>query len=229
VILLPFTAIPVDVPVDPDAPQARDWVLDELSKQPYQAAKPTLLDQIAQQILRWFGDLIDWLTSNASQGGGGAGSLGFLAILIPVAILVVLAFLIYGVPRLNRRSRVTGALFGEDEQRDAAAMRRDAERAAAAGDFTAAITELFRSLARGLAERTLVTTHPGTTAGEFARRAGTVFPDARDALTTAALDFDRVRYLDQVGTREQWDAMVALEARLRTARPGAAPVMAVPA
>jgi hypothetical protein len=223
VILLPF-----DVPVDPDAPQARDWVLDELSKQPYQAAKPTLLDLIAQQILGWFGDIIDWLTSSGDQSEGGAGSLGFLAILIPVAILVVLAFLIYGVPRLNRRSKVTGALFGDDEQRDAAAMRRAAERAAASGDFTTAVTELFRALARGLAERTLVTTHPGTTAGEFARRASGVFPEAREPLASAALDFDAVRYLDHDGTREQWDAMVALERRLRLARPGVVPTTAVP-
>ena len=39
-------------------------------------------------------------------------------------------------------------------------MRRAAERAAAAGDYTTAIAELFRALARGLAERTVVTTHP---------------------------------------------------------------------
>lgn len=222
-ILLPF-----DVPVDPDAPEARDWVLDELSKQPYQAAKPTLLDLIAQQILTWFGDLIDFLTSTGGTPGG-AGSLGFLAILIPVAMLVVLAFLIYGIPRLNRRSRVTGALFGADEDRDAATMRRAAERAAAAGDYTMAITELFRALARGLAERTLVTTHPGTTAGEFARRASAVFPDAREALAGAARDFDAVRYLGRDGTREQWDALAGLERRLRTARPSGQPVSAVPA
>ncbi|HEV7741106.1 MAG TPA: DUF4129 domain-containing protein [Pseudolysinimonas sp.] len=228
-ILLPFAGVPLDVPVDPDAPEAQKWILDELSKQPYQAAKPTLLDQVAQQILRWLGDLIDWLSSAGDGGSGGAGSLGFLAILIPVAILVVLAFLIYGVPRLNRRSRVTGALFGDDERRDAAAMRRAAERAAASGDYSTAIAELFRALARGLAERTLVTTHPGTTAGEFARRAAGVFPDAREPLATAARDFDAVRYLDHEGTREQWDAMVALEARLRSARPGVTPAMAAPA
>jgi hypothetical protein len=217
-----------DIPVDPDAPEARDWILEELAKAPYQAAKPTLLDLVAQQIRTWFGDLIRFLTSTTGGPPAGGPPLGLLAILIPVAILVVLAFLIYGVPRLNRRSTVTGALFGDDESRDAATMRRDAERAAATGDYTTAVAELFRALARGLAERTLVTTHPGTTATEFARRAGAVFPDAADPLLVAARDFDGVRYLDRAGTSEQWDAMVALERRLRTARPASAPAEAVP-
>jgi hypothetical protein len=213
VILLPF-----DIPVDPDAPEAQQWVIDELSKPEYQAAKPNALDLIAQQILSWFGDLLDWLNQAGQPGAPGPGPFGFLAILIPVVVLIVMALLIYGIPRLNRRSKVTGALFGEDESRDAAAMRRDAERAAASGDFTTAIAELFRSIARGLAERTLVSTYPGTTAGEFARRAGAVFPDDAADLGTAAGDFDGVRYLGRTGTREQWDAMVGLERRLRTAR-----------
>lgn len=217
----------LDVPVDPDAPEARDWILDELSKQPYQAAKPNLLDQLAQQILNWLDDLFSWVAS-AGQGTQTGTPVGLLAILIPVLVIVVLAFLIYGVPRLNRRSRVTGALFGEDDDRDAAAMRRDAERSAAAGDYATAIAELFRALARGLAERTLVTTYPGTTAHEFARRAGTVFPGSGPQLTAAAGDFDDVRYLGGAGTREQWEAMVELERRLRTARPAGADA-AVPA
>lgn len=221
--------IPIDVPVDPDAPEAREWILDELSKAPYQAAKPNLLDLIAQQIVNWFGDLIDFLTGGVQPGAPGQPPLWILAIAIPVVILLVLAFLVYGLPRLNRRSTVTGALFGEHDERDAAAMRRDAERAAAAGDFTTAIAELFRALARNLAERTLVTTHPGTTASEFSRRAAAVFPDARPLLVTAAADFDGVRYLGVTGTREQWDAMVAIERRLRTARPASDPAAAVPA
>lgn len=208
-----------DIPVDPDAPEARDWLLDELSKTPYQAAKPTLIDQIGQQILQWFGDLLAWLSGTGQAGAGAGAAPLWLALLIPLAIIGVIAFLVYGVPRLNRRSRVTGALFGEDDARDAAAMRRDAERAAAAGDYASAIAELFRALARGLAERTLVTTSPGTTATEFARRAGSVFPASASELTSSAGDFDGVRYLGHPGSREQWDRMVALERSLRSARP----------
>jgi len=212
VITLPF-----DVPVDPDNPTAHQWIVDELSKSQYQAAKPTLIDLIAQQLLSWVGDFFNWLFG-FGQPTPQQGSLGYLAILIPVVVLVLLAFLIYGIPRLNRRSRITGALFGDDESRDSATMRRDAERAAASGDYTLAIAEMFRAIARGLAERTLVSTYPGTTAGDFARRAGVRFPADTADLVTAARDFDGVRYLDRTGTREQWDAMVTLERRLRVAK-----------
>lgn len=212
-------ALPFDVPVDPDAPEARDWLLDELSKQPYQQAKPTFIDLLAQQILNWFQGLLDWLGGATTGGPRTDVPIWLLAIFIPVAVILVLAFLIYGLPRLNRRSSVTGALFGDDDVRDALSLRRAAERAAAAGDYSTAIAELFRSIARGLGERTLVSTFPGTTAREFARRASVAFSAEADPLATAALHFDAVRYLEQTGTVEQWDAMVALERRLRTVRP----------
>ncbi|MEQ1737486.1 MAG: DUF4129 domain-containing protein [Rhodoglobus sp.] len=215
-LLLPF-----DVPVDPDAPEARDWLADELSKQPYQAAQPTFLDRLAQQVLEWLGDLIDGLSGGAPAGPQTDVPVWLIAILLPVAIILVIAFLLYGLPRLNRRSSVTGALFGEDDARDAVSMRRAAERAAAAGDYTTAIAELFRSIARGLAERTLVVTFPGTTAREFARRGAVVFPAEADRLATAARDFDGVRYLGREGTPEQWAELVGLEQKLRSARPAA--------
>ncbi|HEX7835245.1 MAG TPA: DUF4129 domain-containing protein, partial [Pseudolysinimonas sp.] len=84
-----------------------------------------------------------------------------------------------------------------------------------------AVAELFRSIARGLAERTIVTTYPGTTARTFARQAAAVFPAEAEPLAAAALDFDGVRYLERTGTAEQWAAMVGLEKRLRAARPPA--------
>ncbi|MEO5921394.1 MAG: DUF4129 domain-containing protein [Pseudolysinimonas sp.] len=214
-MLLP---LPFDVPVDPDAPEAREWLIDELSKQPYQAAKPNLVDLLAQQILQWLGDVIDWLFGNGPAGPTTDVPVWLIAVLVPVVVILIVAFLLYGLPRLNRRSSVTGALFGEDDVRDAASIRRAAERAAAAGDYSTAIAELCRSIARGLAERSLVSTYPGTTAREFGRRAALAFPAESGALETAALDFDGVRYLDRVGTVEQWTAMVALEKRLRTAR-----------
>ena len=42
--------LPWHVPVDPEPPEARQWLVDELSKPQYQAAKPTLFDQIAKAI-----------------------------------------------------------------------------------------------------------------------------------------------------------------------------------
>ena len=211
--------LPWDVPVDPEPPEAKQWLVDELSKPQYQAAKPTLFDQIAKAISDWFASL---------QIGSveGPPAFGFGVLLVLVVVGVVVAFLIFGVPRLNRRSRVAGELFGEDDDRSSTDMRRDASAAASRGDYATAIAELFRALARGLAERTIVTVTPGTTARGFAGRAGVTFPLAADRLITAADAFDGVRYLGHAGSAEEYERLVVLEAELRTARPAQEPVPA---
>jgi hypothetical protein len=200
------------VPVDPDAPEARQWLQDELSKQEYVAAQPTWFDRLS-------GAIGDWLASLSFGSAGAPGGLGTLIVVLLVVVVLVVAFLVFGLPRLNRRSSVSGSLFGENDDRDAAAMRRAAESAAAQGDYSLAVAELFRSIARGLAERTVLTTSPGTTARNFAARAGAAFTASAEALAVAAIDFDDVRYLGHEGTRSQYDRLAALETELRTARP----------
>jgi len=207
-----IVSLPLDVPVDPDAPEATRWLLDELSKPQYQAAQPTLFDRIAKAVS-------DWLSSLQLGSAEGPPALGLGVIILIVVAALVVAFLIFGLPRLNRRSRVTGSLFGEDDARTAARMRLDAERAAADGDYTGAVLEMFRAIARGLAERTVLTTSPGTTAHDFGARAGRAFPDRAEALQDAAAAFDDVRYLDREGTQSRYREVAALERALRTARP----------
>ena len=211
--------LPWDVPVDPEPPEARQWLVDELSKPQYQAAKPTLFDQIAKAISDWFSSL-----QIGTVEGPPAFGLGVILVLVAAALVV--AFLIFGVPRLNRRSRVAGVLFGEDDDRGSADMRRDAAAAASRGDYATAIAELFRALARGLAEHTIVTVTPGTTARGFAGRAGVTFPQFADRLVTAAEAFDDVRYLGHPGSVEGYEALVALESEVRAARPALEPVPA---
>ena len=207
-------AVPV---VDPDVPEARQWILDELAKPEYQQAKPNLLDQLAQSFL-------DWLSSLQFDGDGGVPG-GWTAVLVAVAIVaVVVAFVVFGVPRLNRRSGASATLFGEDDDRTAALIRKAAERAANEGDYTLAVAEMFRAIARGLAERTVLTVSPGTTARDFGRRAGAAFPAFRSRLGEAAAAFDSVRYLDEPGTREQYDSIAALESDVRAAKPTLEPV-----
>jgi hypothetical protein len=206
---------PLTVPVDPNAPEAQRWLLDELAKSPYQAATPSWFDQLATQFSDWLNSLITGLGSVRIPG---AGNLLTLVAVVAVVVVLVVAFLVFGVPSINRRSTVTGQVFGEDDIRDAAALRRDAERAAASGDYSTAIAELFRALARGLDERTLVSFFPGSTARGVATRAGQVFPDAADRLLDAAAAFDGVRYLGAIGSAPQWDRLVALERELRSAR-----------
>jgi hypothetical protein len=216
--VLNWSVTPPGPPLDPTAQQARAQLSAELSKPEYQAARPSgltvLLQQAGQAIGNWFDSLFGGLN-------GVPISPNLIVVIIVVLIVVALAvlFLIFGLPRINRRSARAGALFGEEDERDSAALRRDAERSAAAGDYTSAIVEEFRSIARAMAERTLVTTFPGTTASGFASQAATTFPAFRDQLRDCAAAFDDVRYLGVTGTEAQWQAMKALELDLREARP----------
>ena len=201
------------VPVQPDGDQGREWLLDELGKPVYQAAKPTWFDLASQAVSTWFSDLLQ----NASEG---QGAVAFAIVLIVLAGLIVTAFLVFGRPRLGRRSRVApGALFGEEDGRGAQQLRQSAERAAAAGDHTTATLEMFRAVARGLAERTVVDVYPGMTARGFAREAGAALPALAAALGEGAADFDLVRYLGGAGSRAGFERMAALERLARDARP----------
>lgn len=207
-----MSLLPVDVPVDPDAAEAREWVLRELSDAKYREAQPSWFDRLVQQF--W-----EWLNSLVFPAGGAISPVGILILLAIVGGIVALAFLVFGLPRLNRRSRVSGSLFGDDDDRDAAALRRASEQAAAASDWSTAIVERFRAIARDLSDRTIVTVSPGTTAHDFAVRAAAAFPGEQEPLPASARTFDEVRYLGGGGSREQYEALVALDGRLRAARP----------
>lgn len=203
--------LPWDVPVDPSAPIASQWLISELAKPIYQAAKPTLFDRLAKAVSDWFASL-----QLGDVTGPPVFGIGVVIVLVIAAIIV--AFLIFGLPRLNRRSTLSGSLFGDDDSRDSTAIRAAAEAAARAGDFSLAIIEMFRAIARGLAERTILTTSPGTTAHSFAATAGASFPELADRLAESAIDFDEVRYLGRTASRNQFEAVAAVERDLRAAR-----------
>jgi hypothetical protein len=205
-ILFPF-----DIPVQPDAGPARRLVIAELSKPEYRAAQPTLFDRLSS-------DFFTWLMSIRIQANGASQGPILLVVGIVIVVAIIAAYLAFGPPRLNRRSTI-GVLFGEDDQRDATAMRRAAEDAARAGDYTLAIEERFRAIARGLAERTIVTVTPGTTAVGFASRASTSFPPFSDRLSAAATSFDGVRYLGVIGTEEAYRELADLDGDLAGSRP----------
>jgi hypothetical protein len=202
----------ISVPVQPSGDQARQWLVDELAKAPYQQAKPTPFDLIAQAVLKWFQDL--FLNSRT-----GTPTVLLVVALVVVVAVVVAAVLFYGLPRFNRRSRAAASLFGDDDRRTADELRAAARRALAGGDFSAAIVERFRALARGLDERTVVAVFPGTTATGFARRAADAFPDEREGLRAAADVFDAVRYAGRLGTRDEAERIAALDDRVAAARP----------
>ncbi|CAD5993542.1 DUF4129 domain-containing protein [Agreia sp. COWG] len=206
-------AVAADVPVDPDAPDAKKWLLDELGKPEYAAARPTLIDRIAKAIQ-------DWLGSFTGGSGGGVPNIFPLVVTLLIVGLIVAAFFVFGRPRMRRRSALAAAVFsGGDDQRSSLDLRTSAQNAAAANDFVTAIEEMFRAIARNSSERTIVSTAPGMTAQDFASRASRAFPGLGDRLRDAAGTFDGVRYLDAEGSRQAYDRMAALEHELRTSSP----------
>lgn len=200
-------------PLTPDGDEARRWAERELADPAYDAAQPTALDRIARAIGDFFASLF------STQLGGDWGPWVSIVAAVLVVLVIVAAFLIWGVPRATGRARATAELFGADEQRSAAELRRDAAARAAKGDWDAAIVLRFRALARGLIERGAVDTPPGATVHAFARVAARAFPAHADALEVAAAAFDDVRYLRRPGTEELYRRIAAVDDLVTAARP----------
>ncbi|QPZ37305.1 DUF4129 domain-containing protein [Paramicrobacterium chengjingii] len=206
--------VPLDdsPPLNPGRDEAYDWLVRELSKPEYTAAKPSLIDRIAAAIKEWFLSLV-------VPGSGTFAAWVPVIIVVLVVAAVVAAILIWGVPRRNRARRQAAALFGDDDTRTARELRAHARQAAQTGDWETAVLEIFRALARGLDERTLVTVLPGTTAGGFASAAASTFPAHAERLRSAASDFDSVRYLDGRATTEQYETIARLDAEISSTTP----------
>lgn len=201
---------PAETPVDPGRDQAQQWLRDELSNPRYAEAQPTWFDRLANAVN-------DWLNSLSFN----PNSLGLphvptiVALLLVLCAAAVLGYLVFGPPRLGRRATTLGALFGSDDQRDSDALRHSAEAAARAGDWAIATEEMFRAIARGLDERTIISVTPGTTAQGFARLAENAFSDFGERIRLLASHFDEVRYLGALGSQSHYRDAAALESALR--------------
>lgn len=205
-------------PVEPDAPDARELLLDELSDPAYAESQPTWFDLVAQSVL-------DWFSSLRLADGDGPPALALVIGAIVIAAAIAAALIVYGLPRWRNRSRLAGELLGERDRRTARQLRRDAERAAAAGDWPRAIAERYRAIARALDERTIVSALPGTTAHGFARAATRQFPELGGRLEAAADRFDGVRYLDRPGSADDYALVRALDETI-DAQPSPQPAVA---
>ncbi|WP_344293992.1 DUF4129 domain-containing protein [Agromyces neolithicus] len=198
-------------PLVPDADEAHQWLTDELSKPEYQAAQPTAFDLAMQAIRDWFAGLLAGAT-------GVPGPVLTLIVVLVVAALLVVAFLVFGLPRLRRGRAASVPLFDDGDLRDLTALRRAAAAAAAVADWPLAIEERFRAIVRGLVDRDLVQVHPGTTARGFADAATRQFPEQAAELRAAAAGFEGVRYLGRPGDAAEYERTTALETRLAQTR-----------
>lgn len=207
------------VPVGPDAPTARRWVLEELADPAY-SRDESLLDRF-----------VGWVTEQlGGLQGVGLPPLGALAVVVGVAVVVVLLALWIAGPvrgRVTTRRRAQ-AVLAADDRRSADDLRAAADAAAAAGDWPTAVADRFRAVVRGLEERGVLDERPGRTAHEAAGLAGRALPAVADALARGGDRFDDVVYGHRTATPDDDARLRALDDAVRSARVGGAPVGAAP-
>ncbi|GGO62951.1 hypothetical protein GCM10010910_14320 [Microbacterium nanhaiense] len=209
--MIPFAELP-----DPD--EARRWAEEELGKAVYQETEPTLFDKVARSIGEFLRDL---LSPNLS---GGAFSPIWAVILVAIVMgAIVLAFVIWGRPRGDHRTRqnASSAVF-DDDTVSAADLRELADAAARSAQWNEAIIMRFRAIARGLDERGILHAPPGMTARSLAAEAREFFPPHADELARSADLFDDVRYLRREGSAETARALEALDRAIASATPAVA-------
>lgn len=212
--MIPPAIAPFALPDQPAPDDARRLAEDELSKRVYDAAQPTVLDRIALAI----SDFFDSLTLS----GVGAVWSPIIVVLVMclLAALIAVGLVIWGRPKLDHRQRTASALlFGEDDVRPAAELRRDAEAHAAAERWEEAIADRFRALARSLEERDVLDPVPGLTAHGMAEIAADFFPQQAPSVRTGASHFDDVRYLRRPGTPEMYADAALADDDVAAARP----------
>jgi len=169
-----------------DRESARDAAAEELSRQPYQEAQPSLLLRAVGRVLREIGELLDGAASAAP-----GGPLGLLLLTLLLGLLVAV---VVGKLRPGRDSSTAAALFEGGRVLSAGEHRARAEAAAAEGRFADAVRERLRAVVRELEARGVLDPRPGRTADEVAREAGAAVPEVAGDLTRAARVFEQVWY-----------------------------------
>jgi hypothetical protein len=196
--------------LEPTPDQARQWLRDELVGPSYQ-------DSWLDSVIRWFLDHLRGL----SDGLSSATSTGISPVITVLVALVVVALLVWVLPKVRRESslrRSSGAVL-DDLAITPAAYRKLASAALAAGRFDDAVLNGFRAIAKDMSERTLLDDAPGRTAHEVSVALGSPFPDHADRLAQAANTFDAVRYGSRHATADQASLIQQLDAELIRTRP----------
>ncbi|WP_051274915.1 DUF4129 domain-containing protein [Cellulomonas sp. URHD0024] len=206
-----------DVPVDPDAATARRWASDELLDPVYHQ-RPSLLSRL----LTWLSEQLSGISTPS-----GLSPVALAVVVALIAAVVVVAFLVNGPVRRARRVASERSVLDAGDGRTSDQIRRAADAAAKAQDWTLAVLERFRAVVRSLEERTVLDERPARTAHEAADDAAVRLPGLRTDLVAAGRLFDAVAYGHESATPDD-DALVReLDAHVRAARPSA-PADAVP-
>lgn len=199
----------LDVPVVPDADQARQWLERELADPVYQERESLL-----QRFWNWLSDLF-----GSVPVGGAGGPWWLLLILLLVAVIALVAFWVAGpVRRGGPRAQRSARVLADDDLRDAEDLRAAANAAASAGDWATAVAERFRALVRALEDRAVLDERPGRTAREAAQAAALRLPEHGEGLYRASELFDGVVYGHHDARPEDDAAMRDLDRAVDRAR-----------
>lgn len=185
-----------EIPLTPDQGEARDWLLEELSKGVY--------GEISGPIVSFVSDLIDGFFRLLSWRGEGTPPISLiLTILAIIAIAALIIVLILHPIRLAKHR--SGSVF--EEETSTPQVRASFDEAVASQDWNLAYVWAYRLMVLGLDDHDVVSSTPGLTAREAADAATRVAPGLAPQLSTYAETFDKVRYGHSTITREEVDAL----------------------
>lgn len=201
------------VPVELGRDEAARLAREELAKQVYREAGPSLVQRLLRWVVERAADLLDGAAGVSP--GGYAGLV--VVLLLAVAALVAVRL---RIGPLGRRAARDEALFS-GRARSAAEHRVLADGHAARGEWAEAVRERLRAVVRSLEERGVLDERPGRTADEVAAEAGAVLPTCAADLRRATRLFDDVWYGGRPAGPESDAVLRALDEKVRGTRPQA--------
>lgn len=207
----PLFPLPVAVPVQPDADEARRLLQDELAKGVYRQAEPSLLERAWTAVLTWLGELLGQIRSVDAGVGTILLAVG-AGVVIAVAVLLI-------KPRLNAVRRPDPTVFPAQSGLSAQAHRDTAEAAARTGKWDEALTERFRAITRAAEERMILDEQAGRTAVEVAHRLQDLFAAQSDELHWLAERFNEVHYGSRPAGQPDYRRAAELDLELQRTQP----------
>ena len=174
--------------------------------------RESLWQRFAAWLARWFSELRELLAGSPRLGWA-------LIVLATLLVLAIVARAVYlARVRAARRAALDLGEAGGAHSRAAGDPLQLAQRAAAAGDYTAAAHLLYRALLEAVARRERIRLHPSKTVGDYGRelrqRSSSLFTRYRDF----ARSYETVVYGLGTCDRERWERLDALARDVVTPR-----------
>ena len=185
-------------PSDVEPEQIRQVTADVLARSEFDAARPGLVERWGRALIDVIADVLAALPQGA-RGVAGVVVLG-------VAVVAV-ALIAWWLLRRVRPDRRGPARLGRIGGRGASDWQRDAERHAAAGEWTAALRCRYRALLADLVTAGLVQETAGHTARGYLHDLRDAAPQTEVAMTAVTEAFEAAWYASRPVTRADVEAL----------------------